>query len=68
MKKTLLVAIALFAALSVNAQNEVEKKNEISISYGMGTRAGVEYTAGSILTGMTRQNHKKDEKREKKNS
>jgi hypothetical protein len=34
-----LVAIALFAALSVNAQNEVEKKNEISIGYGMGTRA-----------------------------
>jgi len=47
-----LVAIALFAALSVNAQNEVEKKNEISISYGMGIRAGVEYTAGSILTAV----------------
>ena len=53
MKKTLLVAIALFAALSVNAQNEVEKKNEISIGYGIGTRADAEYAIGSILTAVT---------------
>ena len=48
-----MVAIALFAALSVNAQNKVEKKNEISIGYGIGTRADAEYAIGSILTAVT---------------